>query len=122
MTTVPFPLKPGQAPVEFRFTVPNVRQLELEAGVGIDLLRLRGQSVHALCLLVCYGLKWSDKTMTVDKAAGLIQTYIGDGGSIKDLSNVVVKALNESGVYGKPTEDAGDEPDPTTTTETVTVN
>jgi hypothetical protein len=100
MTTVQFPLLPGKAPVGFRFTIPNVRALELAAGCGIDVLRLRGQQIHALVLLVCYGLKWSDKKMTEDKAADYIEAFRDDGGNIVDLSKAVVKALNQSGVYG----------------------
>lgn len=118
MTTVDFPLIPGKAPVRFRFTIPNVRALELAAGCGIDLLRLRGQQVHALVLMVCYGLKWNDKRMTEDKAADLIQEYLDKDGSVLDLSKAIVKALNESGVYGpaeaeQPESADGDEENPT---------
>lgn len=125
MTTVDFPLIPNKAPVRFRFTIPNVRALELAAGCGIDLLRLRGQQIHALVLLVCYGLKWSDRKMTEDRAADLIEAYRDDGGSVVELSKAVVKALNESGVYGPAEKDEihdedGEGADPTKT-ETPTV-
>lgn len=115
MTTVDFPLIPNAAPVRFRFTIPSTRQLELAAGSSIEFLRLRGQSVHALVLLVCYGLKWADKRMTEDKAADLIQAFLEDGGKITDLSKAIVQALNESGVYGEveTPETDGDEANPT---------
>lgn len=124
MTAVEFPLIPGKAPVRFRFTIPNVRALELAAGCGIDLLRLRGQQVHALVLLVCYALKASDKKMTEDRAADLVQAYLDEDGDIAVLSKAVVQALNESGVYGKPELPEGEDGEPAhppmATTETAT--
>lgn len=124
MTTVDFPLIPGKASVKFRFTIPTTRQLELAAGVGIDTLRFRGQTVWALVLLTCYALKWADPKMTEDRAGALIQGYLDGGGTAKALTDALVKALNESGVYGeveKPaaTEEDGAE-DPTTATATQT--
>lgn len=124
MTTVDFPLKPGQAPVRFRFTIPNTRALELAAGCGIELLRLRGQTVHALVLMTCYGLRWSDKRMTEEKAGELIQEYLEADGSVEALSKALVKAMNESGVYGepeKPETEGGDDPDPPTVKPETTV-
>jgi hypothetical protein len=125
MTTVDFPLLPGKAPVRFRFTIPNVRALELAAGCGIDLLRMRGQQIHALVLLVCYGLKWSDKKMTEDKAADYIEAYRDSGGDIVELSKAVVKALNSSGVYGPAEVEGADEDgegaDPTPESDAPTV-
>jgi len=91
-------------------------------------LRLRGQSIYAICLLACYGLKHADKQMTEDKAAELIEIYRDRGGpdgvpgDMKALYDALVKALNESGVYGDVKKDDGDEPDPTkteTTTQTT---
>lgn len=115
MTTVEFPLKPGKPDVKFKFTIPSTRRMELAAGVGVDLLRLRGQSVHAIVLMACYALQWQDKSMTEDKAAELIEVYRDNGGSIDDLAKALVEALNTSGVYGKPKTD-GDEENPTTET------
>lgn len=124
MTIVEFPLKPNLPPVKFKFTIPSTRRMELAAGAGVDMLRLRGQSIYAMVLMTCYALQWQDKLMTEEKAADLVQKYLDDGGDVVALSNALVKALNESGVYGQPTvESLGDEPDPTKTTETTeTVN
>jgi hypothetical protein len=120
MTIVEFPLKPNQAPVKFKFTIPSTRRMELAAGSGVDMLRLRGQSIYAIVLMTCYALQWSDRTMTEDKAADLIEKFKEAGGKIEELSEALVKALNESGVYGQPKVESGDEPDPTTTTEDQT--
>lgn len=111
MITVPFPLKPGAPEVGFKFTIPNVRQLELAAGCGIDLLRLRGQTVHAMVLMTCYGLKWEDRKMTPDVAEGLIQKYLEHDGKVEDLMEALVKALNGSTVYGEVKTEAAEEGD-----------
>lgn len=115
MTSVEFPLKPDHPPVHFRFTIASTRSLEKAAGVGIDLLRLRGQVAEAIVLMTCYGLKWEDESITEKKAERLVQSYVDGGGDIKDLSEALVKALNESGVYGKPQTDADGDANPTRT-------
>jgi hypothetical protein len=122
MTIVEFPLKPGQAPVKFKFTIPSTNAMEKAAGVGIHMLRLQGRQVGAIVLMTCYALRWKDPSMTEARAETLIQAYLEAGGKIEALSEALVKALNDSGAYGTPdakTEGDGDEPDPTTTTETT---
>lgn len=121
MTTVEFPLKPNQPPVKFKFTVPSARRMELEAGVGIDTLRVRGQSIYAICLMLCHALSWQDKTMTSDKAADLIEAYIDGGGDVVKLNEALIDAINTSGVYGKPkdsadSDGAGADPTPSPST------
>lgn len=120
MTIVEFPLKPGQPDVKFKFTVPSTRRMELAAGVGVEMLRLRGQQIYAVVLMTCYALQWQDKTMTEDKASELIEVYRDQGGKMEALTTALVQALNKSGVYGEPPEGAGDESDPTKTTGTAT--
>lgn len=124
MTTVSFPLRPGKADVEFRFTIKSARQLEEAAGTGIGMLLATGQHVRALVFLVCYGLRWQDVKMTEQRAMDLIETFLEAGGSTKDLSEACLKALNQSGVYGPSDEDQkrdeakedGDVPHPLTAT------
>jgi hypothetical protein len=88
--------------VAFRFTTKSARALERAAGSGISWLIVRGQSVEALVLLLCYGLQWSHPKMTEQKAIDIIDAFIERGGKVKDLSTALHKALNESGVYGEP--------------------
>ncbi len=97
--------------VEFRFTIRTTREMERSAGCGVQLLHARSQSVEALVLLLCYGLRWKDKKE--DKAVDLIDTYLNAGGETEALSKALVKSLNESGVYGTPPEEReGDENPP----------
>lgn len=101
--------------VEFRFTTKSARALERAAGSGIAWLVARGQSVEALVLLVCYGLQWQFPKMTEQKATDLIDAFVDAGGDTKELSKAAMRALEESGVYGKPDSGEGDRPTQTTT-------
>lgn len=101
-TSKKYPLIPNKPPVEFKFTVPTTLDLEEAAGMSIDMLRLRGQTLRALVLLVCYGLKWDDASMTELRAKKLLQRFVDHGGDVADLTKALVEALNLSGVYGLP--------------------
>jgi hypothetical protein len=125
-TSVSFPLRPGKPPVEFRFTTKFARQMERAGGAGINYIIAAGRSVDALVLATCYGLKHKMPKMTEDLAVDWIDEFIEAGGSTKDLSEAVYKALNLSGVYGpnetKPSDaDGGEvaEADPTHSTTTA---
>jgi hypothetical protein len=100
MTSITFPLRPGKPPVEFKFTAKYARQMERAAGAGIPMLLVSGRTVDALALLVCYGLKHMRPNMTEDKAIDWIQTFIDNGGNVRELSEAVMQAMNASGVYG----------------------
>ena len=122
MTTVPFDLDVSikddrgrikkYGTVEFRFTTKSARQLEIAAGAGIQWLVVRGQTVQALVLLVCYGLKWADEKMTEDRATDVIDAFVERGGDTAELSKAAYKALNDSGVYGKIEQQAEEETEP----------
>lgn len=127
MTSVTFPFFVGPPnedktlsfkDAEFRFTTKYTRQLERAAGSGLGWIIGRGQSVDALVLLVCYGLKWKPVEyrgkkveISEDIATDLIDEFIDAGGDVTSLSAACSKALKESGVYGKPEEKVeGDRP------------
>jgi hypothetical protein len=106
--TVPFPLIPDQPDVEFRFTMKTARALERACGNGLDHLLMQGKTVEGLVKLVCYGLQWQDARLTEDKAVELIQTFIDHDGDTVALIRAARKALDESGVYGRPEKQATD--------------
>jgi len=124
--TVPFPLAPGQPDVEFRFTIKTARELERATRPfgGIAGLNLRGSNVEALVVCTLYALRWNRPKLMEDKVIDMIQDFVDAGGDVIDLTNTLTKALNESGVYGKPAtpddESEGDENPSTTATETLT--
>ena len=108
MTTVEFPFgvkrdedgKVSFIDVSFRYTIKTARELERASGVGLNLLLARGQSVEAMVLLVCYGLKWARKTMTEEIAIDKLDEYVEAGGDVTKLVVALRDALNASGVYG----------------------
>ena len=107
MTTVEFPFgvkkdSEGVASfvdIGFRFTIRTALELERASG-GLQMLLARGQSVWALVLLVCYGLKWNRKKITEDDAIQLLDQFVEADGDTRALTQALSKALNESGVYG----------------------
>lgn len=115
-SSVSFPLIPGKAPVDFRFTIKTARELDKAAQHGIAVLLKNGQTTDALVLMTCYGLKHSDHRMNEGKAEELIQRYVDDGGDAAELLAALTKALQASGVFGKV---EGDEANPTQTAPTT---
>jgi len=113
MTSVSFPLIPGQPDVQFRFTIATSRELDRASTHGITSLLRNGQTTDALVLMTCYGLKHADHRMTEKKAEALIQTFIDDGGNAAKLLSALTDAMQASGVWGR---DDGDEPNPSTET------
>lgn len=111
MTSVPFDLQVIIRPesgkperydtVEFRFTTKHARALERAAGSGISWLLMRGQTVEALVLLVCYGLQWQYPKLTEEKAILIIDAFLERGGNTRALSEAVQQALQVSGIYGR---------------------
>lgn len=100
MVSITFPLRPGKHPVEFKFTAKYARQMERAAGCGIPMLLMSGRTIDALVLMVCYGIKHAKPNMTEDKAVEWIDAFIAAGGNVTELSEAVMKAMNQSGVYG----------------------
>ena len=123
--TVPFPLVPGQPDVEFRFTIKTARDLERATRQfgGIAGLNMRGSNVEALVVCTLFALRWNKPKLTEDTVVDMIQTFVDHDGDVIALTTTLTKALNESGVYGKPaTPEAEEEGDanPSTATETPT--
>lgn len=102
--TVPFPLLPDDTDVEFRFTIKTARDLERATRPfgGIAGLHLRGSNVEALVVTTLYALRWNKPKLTEDKVVDMMQAFVDAGGDVVALTTALSKALNESGVYGKP--------------------
>jgi hypothetical protein len=117
MTSVSFPLIPGKADVEFRFTIKTARELDRASQFGIQRLLENTQTTEAIVLMTCYGLRHADHRMNESKAEELIQRFLDEGGDSTELFVALFKALKASGVYGK---SERDEANPTTATEPTT--
>lgn len=110
MMTVEFPFGVKKSPetgettfvsTRFRYTIRTTRELEKASIVGLSALLMQGQTVIALVLLVCYGLKWERPRITEDDAVNLLDQFVEAGGDTKALSEALQKAIVESGVYGQ---------------------
>jgi len=109
--TVKYPFYPNKASAtgqrtwkdaEFKFTIVSVEEMEETAGCGIEYLRLQGKQIRALILLACYGLRWTEPDMNPARARKLLTRFVDADGDVVALTKALVKALNESGVYGSP--------------------
>jgi hypothetical protein len=102
--TVPFPLIPDQPDVEFRFTIKTARLLERATRPwgGIAALNLRGNNVEVLVMVTHHALLWKQPKLAEDKVIDMIQTFVDEGGNVVALTETLTKALDESGVYGRP--------------------
>ncbi len=102
----PFRIKPdAEIPVEFRFSIKSAREMERIAGCNYTKMFLDTRQIEAICMMVCYGLRHEDPTLTIDKAADRVDAFIEDGGNILDLYKALQKAMDYSGVYGPPVKD-----------------
>jgi hypothetical protein len=101
MQYVELALEKDKKPRQLRFTVTALTSLEEQAGCGIRELLSRKQDVYATVLLLRYGLEWADRSMTQKRAAQLLQTFLDEGGDITTLWEGILKALNQSGAYGR---------------------
>lgn len=108
----PFRIRPdGEIPVEFRFGIKSAREMERFAGCNYTKMLADTKQIEAICMMVCYGLRHEDPTLTVDKAADLVEAYVDDGGNIVELYLALQKAMDYSGVYGPPVkEESGARP------------
>lgn len=108
VTGVLFPIRDGEIPDEFRFTIKSARALERAAGCNYTMLIARGQQIEAICLLVCYGLRHQkkDAALTVDQATDLVEAFVDRGGNIVELFEALLLAMHRSGCYTpKPLDD-----------------
>jgi hypothetical protein len=110
---VPFPLIPEQPDVEFRFTIKTARLLERATRQwgGISGLTMRGNNVEVLVTVTHHALLWNKPKLAEDKVIDWIQDFIDAGGNVIDLTQALTKALDASGVYGRPEGSAESEGD-----------
>lgn len=92
-----------------RFTMNALADAERVRGLGLPAM------IHPLNVghlttraLLWAGLKWEDRSLTLEKAGDLVDTWIANGHKVTDLEKLVYSALEESGYYKipKPEKDA----------------
>jgi hypothetical protein len=112
--TVPYPLIPGEPDVEFRFTIATARLLERATRPwgGIGALTLRGNNIEVLVATTHHALLWNKPNLKEQKVIDWIQAFVDEGGDVIEMTNALNRALEMSGVYGKPDKPEVDDDEP----------
>ncbi len=86
---------------KIRFQHNDCADIEQATGKSFAEL-LNGSQFHGTRLLLAYGLRWMDRTMTPQRAGQLIQEHwIDKGKTFDDLGAVLIEALQASGMLPK---------------------
>jgi len=98
---------------KLRYDFNAIADLEQRAGAGVVKLFNEEQiGFNTIRMLVWAGLKWSNPGLTVEDAGRVVVAFISDGNTVEDLSANITKALNTSGLFGKPDDEKGDDSEP----------
>lgn len=98
-----------------RFDHNAFADLEQAAGMGLSQLFQREMGFAAVRLMLWAGLKHMEPGITLQRAGDLIATYCrkaddkGNGGTLDDLQEALMKAVDASGLFKKAQDDDEDE-------------
>ncbi len=59
-------------------------------------------SLNTLVQTLAIGLRWDDSRITPGKVDELLEAYLGNGVAMVDVLQVIVVAMEMSGITGKP--------------------
>lgn len=93
-----------------RYSFNDIADIEDALGMYFpEIVEAKG-SFKIVRALVWGGLKWEDKTLRsnpagIEKTGEVIETWIGKGGTLKDLYEKCAEGIMVSGWLGKPVKD-----------------
>jgi len=86
---------------KLRFDFNAIADLEQQVGSGVvSLFSEEKIGFHTIRLLFWAGLRWEDQGLTMQRAGMIIKQLLEEGHSFEDLSGMVSKALQLSGLFG----------------------
>ncbi len=91
-------LKVGKTEHRLRYDINAIADIEESLGVGlVELFKEENIGFRTIRALLWAGLKW-DKELTITDAGDIIQEYlVNKDGTLEQLVNKIVEALQESG-------------------------
>lgn len=98
-----------EKPRNFKFDLNALADFEQEVGMGFGQLMQMKAVFAATRALLWAGLKWEDRTLTVQHMGDLCQKYIDAGGSLPELLGAAMNAAMEQGAIAKPDDAKDDE-------------
>jgi hypothetical protein len=95
---------------KLRFDFNAIADLEQQAGAGVgSLFSEERVGYHTIRLLFWAGLRWEDQGLTMQRTGMILKQLLEEGHSLEDLSTMITKALQVSGLFGKSFEEDGGE-------------
>jgi hypothetical protein len=93
-----------------KFDFNSVSEIEEYFGKGImAIFREEHVGFNTIRILYHFGLKWKYRNVTPQVVGNWLQERIENGADFKDLMEPVMKALQLSGVMGKPSQEDDEE-------------
>lgn len=99
-------------PRNLRFDVNAISDFEDKTGKSVTSLGDETSGLSIMRSLLWAGLKHEDRGLTLERVGNIMGVYFDNGGTIEDLSGIIVKALRQSEVLRG--SDDGDEGNVTT--------
>lgn len=101
-------------PRQLRFDVNAIAGVEEAMNCNIGVLFKEDRvGFSVLRALLCYGLRWQDRALTVEKVGTLMQNAFEGGVTIEQLMEPISKAIEAAGIFPKTAEPKeGGDPDP----------
>lgn len=93
---------------KLRFTINGLIDLEQALGAPLGVALMNRSQLRTARALIWKGLQHEDKRLTEERVGELLQDYLEQGGSLKNLTDTITEALKLSGIM--PDNDDDDDP------------
>jgi hypothetical protein len=84
-----------------RFDLNALADFEQEVGMGFPMLMQSRAIFAATRALAWAGLKWQDRTLSIQGVGDLIQQFVDKGGDMSEVLGACMKAAQDQGALGK---------------------
>jgi hypothetical protein len=92
-----------------RYDLNALADFEQEVGMGFaQLMQMKAAFATVRAITWC-GVKWQDRTLTVEKAGDLIGEYVREGGDINEILTKCIETAVNQGALGRPRTPEADE-------------
>ena len=94
-------------PIELGGNMRNLRYgfnafVAFEEATGDSIMNIGGTvTIKMLRALIWAGLRWEDKSLTVDAVGDMVDEYMEEGGDLETLMKSVTTAIEQSGLVKK---------------------
>ena len=95
----------GDKTKRLKYDFNAIADIEERAGAGIAKLFSEEMiGLHTIRLLLWAGLRHADPGITIQRAGDMIKTMLDGGQTLEGIVELMMDALNKSGIFGQPSE------------------